>query len=106
MQAVLVLASLIAILTTLGIVLSLLFESLRFFRLVPPDDFLFGLSWSPQTALRADQAGSSGAFGVHPIVQGHDVDRWDHRDACSDAARADVGDLSLAIRERREFAPP
>ena len=70
MQAVLVLASLIAILTTLGIVLSLLFESLRFFRLVPLDDFLFGLSWSPQTALRADQAGSSGAFGSIPLFWG------------------------------------
>jgi phosphate transport system permease protein len=70
MQAILVLASLIAILTTLGIVLSLLFESLRFFRLVPLDDFLFGLSWSPQTALRADQAGSSGAFGSIPLFWG------------------------------------
>src|SRR5688500_3379437 len=42
---VLLLASLIAILTTLGIVLSLLFESLRFFSLVSPFEFLFGLTW-------------------------------------------------------------
>jgi phosphate transport system permease protein len=69
-QGLLIAASLIAILTTLGIVLSLLFESLRFFSLVPPGDFLFGLSWSPQTAIRADQAGSSGAFGSVPLFWG------------------------------------
>jgi phosphate transport system permease protein len=69
-QALLVAASLIAILTTLGIVLSLLFESLRFFKLVSPIEFLFGTSWSPQTALRADQAGSSGAFGSVPLFWG------------------------------------
>jgi len=63
-------ASLIAILTTLGIVLSLLFESLRFFNLVSPGEFLFGTTWSPQTALRADQAGSSGAFGSIPLFWG------------------------------------
>jgi phosphate transport system permease protein len=63
-------ASLIATLTTLGIVLSLLFESLRFFEHVPPGEFLFGLSWSPQTAIRADQAGSSGAFGAIPLFWG------------------------------------
>jgi phosphate transport system permease protein len=70
MSGLLLLASLIAIFTTLGIVLSLLFESLRFFRLVPPTEFLFGLSWSPQTAIRADQAGSSGAFGSIPLFWG------------------------------------
>src|SRR6202007_2171332 len=63
-------ASLIAILTTLGILLSLMFESLRFFRLYPVHSFLFGTEWSPQTALRADQAGSSGAFGSIPLLWG------------------------------------
>jgi len=63
-------ASLIAILTTLGIVLSLLFESLRFFNMVSPGEFLFGTTWSPQTAIRADQAGSSGAFGSIPLFWG------------------------------------
>jgi phosphate transport system permease protein len=63
-------ASIIAILTTVGILLSLLFESLRFFRLYPPGGFLFGLEWSPQTAMRADQAGSSGAFGSVPLMWG------------------------------------
>ncbi len=68
--ALLLIASLIAVLTTLGIVLSLLFESLRFFRLVSPTEFLFGTTWSPQTALRDDQAGSSGAFGSIPLFWG------------------------------------
>src|SRR3954469_22749083 len=63
-------ASLIAILTTLGIFLSLMFESLRFFRLYPFQSFVFGLEWSPQTAIRADQAGSSGAFGAIPLLWG------------------------------------
>ena len=63
-------ASLIAIFTTLGIVLSLLFESLRFFEKVPPVEFLFGTNWSPQTAIRADQVGSSGAFGSVPLFWG------------------------------------
>ncbi|HYD37158.1 MAG TPA: phosphate ABC transporter permease subunit PstC, partial [Allosphingosinicella sp.] len=66
----LLLASSIAILTTLGIILSLLFESLRFFSMVSPIEFLFGLNWSPQTAIRADQAGSSGAFGAIPLFWG------------------------------------
>jgi phosphate transport system permease protein len=63
-------SSTIAIFTTIGIVLSVLFESLRFFQKVPVTEFLFGLQWSPQTALRADQAGSSGAFGAVPLFTG------------------------------------
>jgi phosphate transport system permease protein len=45
----LLLASLIAILTTMGIVASLLFESVRFFGMVSPIDFLFGTQWNPQS---------------------------------------------------------
>jgi len=67
---VLILASLLAILTTIGIVASLLFESLRFFEKVPFWEFLFGTKWSPQTALRADQVGQSGSFGAVPIFAG------------------------------------
>lgn len=70
LMAVLLAASLLAILTTLGILLSLMFESLRFFEMVPPASFLFGTEWSPQMALRADQAGSSGAFGSVPLFWG------------------------------------
>jgi phosphate transport system permease protein len=63
-------ASLIAILTTFGIVASLLFESMRFFGMVSPVEFLTGLVWSPQTAIRADQVGSSGSFGAVPLFWG------------------------------------
>ncbi|MBS1223006.1 MAG: phosphate transporter permease [Proteobacteria bacterium] len=66
----LIVSSTVAIFTTLGIVLSVVFESLLFFRQVPITEFLFGLQWSPQTALRADQVGSSGAFGSVPLFAG------------------------------------
>jgi len=69
-EYLLVAASSVAILTTVGIFLSVLFEALRFFGQVSPLDFLFGLSWSPQTAIRADQVGSSGAFGAVPLFAG------------------------------------
>ncbi len=63
-------ASTIAVLTTVGIVLSVVFEAIRFFAIVPPHQFLFGLDWSPQMAIRADQVGSSGAFGAVPLFTG------------------------------------
>jgi phosphate transport system permease protein len=66
----LIVCSSIAILTTIGIVLSVLFESLRFFQSVPVSEFLLGLEWSPQTAIRSDQVGSSGAFGAVPLFAG------------------------------------
>lgn len=66
----LIASSTIAVFTTIGIVLSLLFESIRFFDAVPVTEFLFGLQWSPQTAIRADQVGSSGAFGAVPLFAG------------------------------------
>ena len=69
-KATLMLSSGVAILTTLGIVLSVLFEAIRFFQIVPLHEFLFGLTWSPQMAIRPDQAGSSGAFGAVPIFTG------------------------------------
>jgi len=66
----LIAASSIAILTTVGIVFSVLFEAQRFFAEVPLTEFLFGLNWSPQTAIRADQVGSSGSFGAVPLFAG------------------------------------
>lgn len=69
-EIIMMAASAIAILTTIGIVLSLIFETLRFFAKVPFFEFLLGLNWSPQTALRADQVGSSGAFGAIPLFAG------------------------------------
>ena len=63
-------ASSVAVLTTIGIVFSLVFEAIRFFEAVPVFDFLFGLDWSPQTALRSDQVGASGSFGAVPLLAG------------------------------------
>jgi phosphate transport system permease protein len=63
-------AAAVSILTTAGIVFSVLFESIRFFERVPITEFLFGLHWSPQTAIRADQVGSSGSFGAVPLFAG------------------------------------
>ncbi len=60
----------LAVLTTAGIVFSVIFETVRFFNRVPISEFLFSTSWSPQTALRADQVGSEGAFGVIPLFTG------------------------------------
>jgi phosphate transport system permease protein len=70
LQRGLMIASTLAILVTIGIVLSLVFETVRFFAKVAPAEFLFGLHWSPQTALRADQVGSSGSFGAVPVFAG------------------------------------
>jgi phosphate transport system permease protein len=67
---VLIAASVLAILTTFGILFSLIFESLRFFQKVSAIEFLFGTRWSPQEAIRADQVGSSGAFGAVPLFWG------------------------------------
>jgi phosphate transport system permease protein len=69
-EIALLLSSLIAILTTIGIVVSVLYEALKFFRMVPITEFLFGTKWSPQMAIRADQVGSSGAFGAVPLFTG------------------------------------
>jgi phosphate transport system permease protein len=64
------LCSTFAVFITIGIVLSVLFESIRFFQQVPFFDFLFGLKWSPQMAMRVDQVGSSGSFGAVPVLAG------------------------------------
>ncbi|HYF22596.1 MAG TPA: phosphate ABC transporter permease subunit PstC [Caulobacteraceae bacterium] len=69
-SALLVICSAVAVLTTVGIVLSLVYESVRFFSAVPPLEFLTGMQWSPQIAIRADQVGQSGAFGAVPLFVG------------------------------------
>jgi phosphate transport system permease protein len=69
-QWLLFICSFIAVLTTLGIVLSVLLEALRFFEMIPVTEFLFGLEWSPQVAIRLDQVGASGSFGFIPLFVG------------------------------------
>ena len=60
----------VAITTTVGIVLSVFFEAIRFFESVSILEFVFGTTWSPQTAIRIDQVGSSGSFGAVPLFLG------------------------------------
>ncbi|MFT5658693.1 MAG: phosphate transport system permease protein [Gammaproteobacteria bacterium] len=70
LKTFLMLCSGVAILATIGIVLSVLFEALRFFDSVSVFDFMFGTAWSPQTAIREGQVGSSGTFGAVPLFLG------------------------------------
>ena len=70
MQGLLLFCASLAVFTTVGIVLSVMFESIQFFQQVSFHEFVFGLEWSPQTAIRADQVGSSGSFGAVPLFTG------------------------------------
>ena len=65
-KAILIGAASIAILTTVGIVLSLVFNTAEFFRLYPASDFFFGLTWSPSFSGR----GSSSQLGILPLLWG------------------------------------
>ena len=56
-------SSLVAVLTTVGIVASLLIESIHFFRLYPARDFLFSLTWNPQFRGGSD-------LGIWPLLWG------------------------------------
>jgi phosphate transport system permease protein len=70
MSGLMIFCSILAILTTIGIVVSLVYEAIAFFRLVPVSEFLFGLKWEPQIALRPDQVAGAGAFGAVPVFVG------------------------------------
>jgi len=59
-----------AIFVTIGIIASLIFETWRFFTMVPFFDFLFGMNWEPQIPIRADQIAAEGAFGMLPVLLG------------------------------------
>lgn len=67
---VMVFCSVIAILTTVGIVAALLFETIKFFNKVPITEFLFGLNWEPQIPIREGQVAAEGAFGWLPVFVG------------------------------------
>ena len=69
-EVFLLVCSSVAILITVGILLSVIFEANRFFSMVPFTEFLFGTHWSPQIPIREDQVGSSGAFGAIPLFTG------------------------------------
>jgi phosphate transport system permease protein len=67
---VMILCSVAAVLVTIGIFVSLVSESLAFFSFVPVQEFLFGMRWEPQMAIRADQVAGNGAFGAVPVFLG------------------------------------
>ena len=63
----LALCSGVAILTTIGIVMSMFSEAMRFFHFVSPLDFFFGTEWNPgfSTSGSAD-----GSYGLLPLLWG------------------------------------
>lgn len=63
-KTLLIAAASIAILTTIGIVLSLIFNTITFFGMFPAGDFLFGLTWSPEGR------GGSEHLGILPLLWG------------------------------------
>jgi phosphate transport system permease protein len=67
---IMIFCSVVAVLTTLGIVASLVYEAARFFARVPFYEFLFGLRWEPQIPIRDDQVAGLGAFGAVPVFTG------------------------------------
>jgi len=63
-------ASTVAVVTTAGIVLSMLFETLQFFQSVPPHEFFFGTVWDPRFSAAGREGGSQGQFGLLPLLWG------------------------------------
>ena len=68
-MAVLLFASLVAILTTFGIFASLVFETWRFFSVVSPVDFFFGTFWGPDPMSSIDNPDGS-KYGAIPLFWG------------------------------------
>ena len=70
MLAGLMASSLVAILTTVGIVLSMFFETVRFFDTVGPSSFFFGTVWDPRFSAAGQDGGAQGQFGLLPLLWG------------------------------------
>jgi len=70
LDIVMIASAAVAIFVTGGIIVSLTFEAMQFFRLVPLQEFFFGLNWEPQIAIREDQVAGTGAFGAVPVFTG------------------------------------
>jgi phosphate transport system permease protein len=66
-MTLLLLASLVAILTTLGIFVSLVFETVRFFGMISPGEFLFGTHWGPDPM---SSAADPSRYGALPLFWG------------------------------------
>lgn len=67
-KALLIFCSVVAILTTVGIVLSLIVETVHFFAFVSPLDFFFGTVWQPRYATTGHEV--SGSYGMLPLLWG------------------------------------
>jgi phosphate transport system permease protein len=106
MLGTLIAASTIAILTTVGIVFSVLFESIRFFNMVDPSNFYLGTVWDPRFTSADDNRGQ-GQFGFIPLSGARSTSRSD-RAAGGRADRAVFRDLHVGIRLEtvRGFAKP
>jgi len=64
-------AALVSILTTFGIVISVLFESIRFFNLVSFWEFVTGTEWDPDAGWRGEAGASAEPkFGAVPLFAG------------------------------------
>lgn len=63
----LALCSGVAILTTVGIVMSMFGEAMHFFRFVSPVDFFFGTEWNPGFSTSGNAEGS---YGLLPLLWG------------------------------------
>ncbi len=63
MRGVLISAALVAILSTVGIILALIFNTVEFFRLYPATEFFFGSTWSPSF-------GGGSDLGILPLLWG------------------------------------
>ncbi len=75
MRGLLFIAAAISILTTVGIVLSVIFESIQFFKVISFWNFITGTQWQPDTAFligagRADEGVAEPLFGSVPIFAG------------------------------------
>ncbi len=64
----LIACSTVAVLTTIGIVLSLLSDAIRFFTFINPIDFFFGTTWNPR--FQSTGSGSAGEYGLLPLLWG------------------------------------
>ncbi|APX11462.1 phosphate ABC transporter permease subunit PstC [Tateyamaria omphalii] len=65
-MALLIAAASVAILTTIGIVLSLIFNTIEFFSLYPASEFFFLLEWAPSFSGR----GGASSLGIIPLLWG------------------------------------
>lgn len=64
-RSVLIFAALIAIMTTVGIFLALIFNTVEFFRVYNWTDYLFGTTWQPHSG-----SGSNQYLGLIPLLWG------------------------------------